>query len=239
MKILYGNHERNIDVTEICLNKLVKNNKIYIPYSDNARALYFTDILPGVYKSIFLLIDDKKFEVSKANIIINLDNKKIEIIDQNNVYQKLSKIHSKLNLKYGIFMEEFAEQMMAARFLTGNEKVLELGGNIGRNSLVISSILNSNGNNNLVVLECDYDISKQLEENKLLNNADFHIENSALSKKKIIQKGWDTLQSDELLPGYKYVNTITYEELKNKYNIEFDTIVADYEGALYNIFRFS
>ena len=39
--------------------------------------------------------------------------------------------------------------------------------------------------------------------------------------------------SDELLPGYKPVNTITLEELNNKYNIEFDTLVLDCEGAFY------
>ena len=33
---------------------------------------------------------------------------------------------------------------MAVRYLTGNEKVLEFGGNIGRNSLVIAHILNNN-----------------------------------------------------------------------------------------------
>jgi hypothetical protein len=33
---------------------------------------------------------------------------------------------------------------MTVKYLTGNEKVLELGANIGRNSLIISYILNCN-----------------------------------------------------------------------------------------------
>ena len=41
---------------------------------------------------------------------------------------------------------------MVVRYLKGNERVLEIGGNIGRNSLVISSILGKNSEN-LVVLE--------------------------------------------------------------------------------------
>jgi FkbM family methyltransferase len=121
---------------------------------------------------------------------------------------------------------------MAVKYLTGNEKVLEIGGNIGRNSLIIASILK---NNNLVTLESDIDIAKQLEENRDLNNYNFHIECSALSNRKLIQKGWDTKPSDTLEEGYKWVNTITFENLKIKYNIEFDTLVLDCEGAFYYI----
>ena len=121
---------------------------------------------------------------------------------------------------------------MVVRYLTGNEKVLEIGGNIGRNTLVIASILK---NNNFVTLESDVNIAKQLTENRDLNNFNFHIENSALSNRKLIQKGWDTIPSETLQKGYSWVNTITLEELKAKYNIEFDTLVLDCEGAFYYI----
>ena len=124
---------------------------------------------------------------------------------------------------------------MAVRYLTGNEKVLEIGGNIGRNSLIIASILNSNNNDMFVSLECDTDISIQLEHNKNKNNLKFFVENSALSKKKIIQIGWSTVVSDVLLDGFKNVNIINLEELKEKYNIIFDTLVLDCEGAFYYI----
>ena len=77
--------------------------------------------------------------------------------------------------------------------------------------------------------------NKQLIENRNLNNLHFHVENSALSIKKMIQKDWDTIQSDNLLDSYKWVNTITLETLKNKYNIVFDTLVLDCEGAFYYI----
>ena len=39
---------------------------------------------------------------------------------------------------------------MVIRYLTGKEKVLEIGGNIGRNSMVIASIID---NNNFVSME--------------------------------------------------------------------------------------
>jgi FkbM family methyltransferase len=119
--------------------------------------------------------------------------------------------------------------------LTGNEKILEIGGNIGRNSLIISYILNNNGNNNLVTLESSYDISQKLIHNRNINNMNFFIENAALSKRKLIQKDWTTIESDVILDGYEVVNTITYEELNKKYNIKFDTLVLDCEGAFYYI----
>ena len=75
----------------------------------------------------------------------------------------------------------------------------------------------------------------QLKENRDLNNLNFYIENSALSKRKLIQTGWDTIPSDTLLEGYTWCNTITLNELKSKYNIEFDTLVLDCEGAFYYI----
>lgn len=122
---------------------------------------------------------------------------------------------------------------MAIRYLTENKKVLEIGGNIGRNSLVIASILNDK--TNLVTLESDMNIAKQLIENRDLNNFNFHIESSALSNRKLIQKHWDTIPSDVLLEGFNWVNTITLEKLKEKYNVAFDTLVLDCEGAFYYI----
>jgi len=149
-----------------------------------------------------------------------------------NIHSKLKNIHSKLKINYGSFQEELSEQIMVVRYLNGQEKVLEIGGNIGRNSLVIASILDDN---NLVTLESDINISKKLTENRDLNNMNFYIESSALSSRKLIQCGWDTKPSETIEPGFKWVNTITFSELKTKYNIEFDTLVLDCEGAFYYI----
>lgn len=146
---------------------------------------------------------------------------------------KTFQIHQQLKIMYGSFNEELPEQQMVVRYLNGTEKVLEIGGNIGRNSLVINHILKNN--KNLVVLESDASIAEQLCDNRNLNNFDFYIESSALSKRKLIQKGWETIVCDELREGYKSVNTITFHELIEKYNINFDTLVLDCEGAFYYI----
>ena len=84
-------------------------------------------------------------------------------------------------------------------------------------------------------METDNNIADQLIENRNLNNFTFHVENSALSKRNLIQIGWDTIESNNLLDGYKSVKNITLEELYSKYNIQFDTLVLDCEGALYYI----
>ena len=234
MKIYYGVTNNSIDVTNICLEKLTRNNVITIPYGDFNRANYFTDPLIGVLKIIIIensgvITEYDDFYTIKINII----NNTINTTNENDINSRLTNIHSKLKLNYGSFNDEFPEQKMVARYLTGTEKVLEIGGNIGRNSLVIASILENN--NNMVTLESDVNISNQLKENRDLNNFNFHIECSALSNRKLIQRGWDTIPSDILVEGYTWVNTITLDNLKTKYNIVFDTLVLDCEGAFYYI----
>ena len=255
MKILYGALETWIDVSDICLQKLKRGDMIIIPFGDLTRALLFSDPCVGVHKKIVVITDTSDdnsrnefdsgytIHINVATGIINTINEQFaaHVVDE-----KLSLIQSNLSLKYGTFMEELPEQKMVARYFTGLEKVLEIGGNIGRNSLIIASILNSsnrgtNGDNmmlDFVSLESDENIANQLRENALLNNLSFHIESSALSKRRLMQQGWNTVVNDtDALPGgYKWVNTITFDQLRAKYNnIEFDTLVLDCEGAFYYI----
>ena len=85
-------------------------------------------------------------------------------------------------------------------------------------------------------MESDALTVQQLNENRIINNFNFYIEGSALSKKKLIQRGWETIVSDILIGGgYNWVKTITLDELNSKYNIKFDTLILDCEGAFYNI----
>lgn len=230
MKICYGILNNSIDVTDICLSQLTKNNVITIPWGDTLRANYFTDPLYGVLKKI--IISNVEYD-DLTQLKINLKDNTITSINANDINKKLANIHSKLTLNFGNFREELPEQKMVVRYLTGNEKVLEIGGNIGRNSLIIASILENS--NNLVTLECDSNIAKQLIHNRDVNGFKFHVENSALSKRKLIQKDWDTKPSETLLDGYNWINTITLNDLKTKYNIIFDTLVLDCEGAFYYI----
>ena len=248
MIIRYGLSENNIVITEIVKQKSMKQNIAFIPSDDLKRARLFSDPLPEILKSIF--IDIGQFRTIYDNtqeIYIDFIN---EVIFTENfpeyimaVYpdlaidKKLQFLQSNLKLDFGNFSEELPEQKMVVKYFTGYEKVLEIGGNIGRNSLISSSIMNKQKNKDLVVLETDPRIYLQLIHNKDINNLVFYIENSALSKRNLIQRGWETIVSDELLPGYQNVKTITWEQLNHKYNIEFDTLILDCEGAFYYILK--
>lgn len=234
MKILYGiSVLESIDVTDICISKLTTNNVITIPEGDYVRASFFTDPFSGILKKIIIVHDTVTEYDALTRVNINMINHSIDTTSPLTVDQKINSIHSKLKIYFGSLQDELPEQKMAVRYLTGTEKVLEIGGNIGRNSLVISSILHDSAN--LVTLESDINIADQLLVNRDLNQFRFHIERSALSKKRLIQKEWNTLPSDTLLDGYHWINTITFDELKTKYNVAFDTLVLDCEGAFYYI----
>ena len=235
MNCWYGNHKTNINVYAECLKRLQKNNIITIPAGDINRSLYFGDPIFGTIKHIYINnFENSIIEYDETHeIIIDLINKTIHTNNINNAHDELIKIQSRLQLRHGKFEHEFPEQKMSVKFLTGDESVLEIGGNIGRNTLVISSILKDD--TKLVSIECDIDNYNKLNENKILNGKRFHTELCALSKNKLIQKDWDTLPSDVLLDGYKWVNTITLQDFREKYKIQFDTLVLDCEGAFYYI----
>jgi hypothetical protein len=236
MKVLYGVSVINsIDVTERCLSKLTLDNVIWIPSGDKARSLILTDPYPGIIKRILVTFDDKEFEIYDqfTELNINLSNNTIETFSVKDLDTKLTDIHSNLQFNYGSLIDELPQQKMIIRTFTGNEKVLEIGSNIGVNSLVIASILLNL--ENFVTLESDSAIAEQLKNNRDLNNFNFHIENSALSSRKLIQKDLDTIPSDVLLDGYKWINIINLVELQNKYNIVFNTLVLNCAGAFYYI----
>lgn len=158
----------------------------------------------------------------------------------NNFTLKLTELHKKLKINNGTFNEEYPEQEMAAMFIEPNDVVLELGGNIGRNSCVIASLLADSST--LVVFESDAKVTPMLKENRDLNNLKFHIEDCAISNSELYQTGWitksvDLINSDDLSSWTK-VKTSTWTEIKSKYNnLIFNALIADCEGALYYILR--
>ena len=119
------------------------------------------------------------------------------------------------------------------KYLNPEDKILEIGGNIGRNSLIIASILNND--TNLTVLESYSNSYKVLNNNKMSNNMNFNICNAALSNYSIIQRGWDTYKSDIVYDGFTKVNTIKLNELYNLFNTEYNVLILDCEGAFYDI----
>lgn len=156
----------------------------------------------------------------------------------------LKDIHNNVKIHNGDFTEEVEEQKMICSYLTGNEKVLELGSNIGRSSLVIAYILHND--NDLVTIEPNKELFDILKTNRDINNFNFQIETAAISNRQLIQKQPGeldlyesvcdkTFPSDEIIDDHQLADSITLNEFRKKYPINFDTLVVDCEGAFYYI----
>ena len=151
----------------------------------------------------------------------------------------LVNIQNSLNILHGTFNEELVEQTMVFKFLNKNATVLELGSNIGRNSLIISKILDNS--NRLVTLEMDKKFALKCEENKIINNLHFNIVNCALSYRplyyqdKIHGEGGGYCVPQKYSEEYIPCPVITFEQLQVNYRLLFDTLVVDCEGGFYYI----
>lgn len=246
-QVLFLTASDSFDVTDT-VKKLFyfkSNNQIIVPSGEVIKKKYFSHINSDITNVVVILqsVSQNSQSVSHTfdtndEIIIDLKNSIVYKYNYTNLQNDIFNIHKKFDFKFGNIRCEFPEQIMAKRFITPERKVLEIGGNIGRNSLLISYILSlENNDHNLVVLESDADSAKNLEINRNCNNMKFHIEPSALSKHKLIQKGWHCFETtkNELPDGYKWVNIINYIDLMKKYQIAFDTLVLDCEGAFYKI----
>ncbi|QKF93499.1 methyltransferase FkbM [Fadolivirus algeromassiliense] len=247
MKFYYGIQNQYVDVTDKLIKSWTDNNVIRILSDDNTRAKLFGDHIVNVVKHLLYIDNQDKEHIiphDKSLIIEVLTGNIIDITHPRQYWKlfgksvsddekKLRGLHGYIKMSFGKLTDEFPEQLMTVKYLDENAKVLEIGGNIGRNTCVIASILNDD--RNLVTLESHPTIVNQLIHNKNANSFNFHVENAALSIVPLIQNGWNTRVSKEVPSGWIKVNTITFEELEKKYNIQFDTMVLDCEGAFYQI----
>ena len=153
----------------------------------------------------------------------------------------LKEIQTNLKIKHGSFNEELVEQTMVFNFLNPNSVVLELGSNIGRNSLIIASILTNSAN--LVTLEMDSIFANKCDENKKLNNLNFNIINAALSYRPLYYQNKKHGEGGGYCVDMKHTcdyiecPVITIEEIQNRFNLTFDTFVIDCEGGFYHIIK--
>ena len=129
---------------------------------------------------------------------------------------------------------EKPEQDLAKQYIKADDTVLELGARYGSVSCTINSNLNCKTNQ--VVVEPDDRVWDALERNKLVNNCEFHIVKGFISSKKLGLTNLDYYyggyaatyieQNDTKIKSY------TLEEIKEKYNLKFNVLVADCEGFL-------
>ena len=133
---------------------------------------------------------------------------------------------------------EKPEQDLAKEYIEENDVVFELGARYGSVSCIINSLLKCKTNQ--VVVDPDERIWEALERNKKVNKCEFHIVKGFVSSKKLgltnlndYYGGYAATyidKDDSKIPSY------TMEEIKTKYNLQFNVLVADCEGFLERFF---
>ena len=129
---------------------------------------------------------------------------------------------------------EKPEQDLANKYILQDDVVLELGARYGSVSCIINSKLKNKLNQ--VVVEPDARVWDALEKNKQNNNCEFNIVKGFISNKKLGLTNLDVCHggygatfvenNDTDIPSY------SLEEIKSKYNLQFNVLIADCEGFL-------
>jgi FkbM family methyltransferase len=158
-------------------------------------------------------------------------------------------VRSTLKIQYGSFDEELTEQKLSCKYILPTDTVLEIGGNMGRNALIISSILKDD--KQFVTMEPNPEFYTKLVTNRNINNKKFNIENSALSLHPLfcidsLTSSNDTLSEKFPLSkdhinknthAHRDCSIISFSSLEDKYDISFNVLVIDCEGAFYYILK--
>ena len=129
---------------------------------------------------------------------------------------------------------ERTEQILAKQYIKKDDVVLELGARYGSVSCVINSQLSNK--NNQVSVEPDSRVWDALENNAKINNCGFNIIKGFIGEKKM-----DLTNLNNYCGGYgstfiynenSKIQSYTLDEVKKKYNLKFNVLVADCEGFL-------
>ena len=147
----------------------------------------------------------------------------------------IHQLHKILKLKQGVFSQELPEQLMIFKYIEPSSKILELGPNIGRSAVIANSRLKDKTKH--LCVETISETCQKLKENRDLNNLKFKIFEGAISNGNLYQHPNDWRSSKIKKNGYIKVNTKPFSYLKSKYNINFDTIIADCEGCISELLR--
>jgi FkbM family methyltransferase len=240
---IYFEHFNKHGINENRIGYINFDYEFYIKKNTDLKHLSYRDAINHYNKNGINENRDKFSPLKDLNIIpINRDLNSLKIIQNN-----LLKIDSNIS-----FDQELIEQQLCLKYIKPTNKILEIGANVGRVSLILSTILNDS--KNLVSLECCLDTFMKLVLNKNINNYEFNCERAVLSVQdlyisvlensicsrpltldeynKVIEK---EIGNNKLL--YKKLKKISYSELEQKYNINFDTLVIDCEGSFYNILK--
>lgn len=132
---------------------------------------------------------------------------------------------------------ETNEQLDSFIFINSNDIVLELGGRYGTVSTVINNILSNKKNH--VVVEPDSNVIDVLKLNRNIHNCEFQIYKGIISHsadKKLIHSGYASHivhDNEDVLNDVssEVIESITYQEFKQRYPYNFNVLVVDCEGG--------
>lgn len=128
---------------------------------------------------------------------------------------------------------EYPEQTLSHNFIDPTATVLELGARYGSVSIIINKKLQNK--NNQVSVEPDSSVWNALEENIKNNDCLVHLHKGFVSRKQrgLLPYGYAATSYED---SNSTIESLTVEDLQSKYNIQFDTLVADCEGFLETFF---
>lgn len=235
----------NMSETGMLMHSSMFDKYKYVMRSTSAEESVFWNVWRWAHGyGLYILETDTNEKNEKTPIQKSIEFRRLfDQLCQLGLIRSLHVIYSQVRLLHGRFAQEQPEQFMSCMYIQPDDVVLEIGGNIGRNSLVIASIV-TNPQTQLVVMEMDPKIAKQLAENARKNHKPFQIVTAALSKHRLLQQGSGVgartrpmLPSEVKVPkGYAPVRTTTFEGISSP-GKPFSVLVADCEGALFYIFQ--
>lgn len=183
---------------------------------------------------------NKKSKKNKKNSIWNSDWKTRVVKFPKRKHLKLKELDSipyvNENGEPVSIKEEREEQYVANDYIQPNNIVLELGARYG----VVSSVINNKLENpdKHVVLEPDKTVLTALRANKKTHKAKFKILNGIISEKlQSLEKDGYASKTVEVKNKKDAIKTYTIADIEKKYNLNFDTLIADCEGCLCDFFE--
>ena len=133
---------------------------------------------------------------------------------------------------------ERQEQIDAEKYITSDCVVLELGARYGTVSCTINKKLSNQLNQ--VSVEPDVRVYGALEKNMISNDCNFHIVKGVISRTPIILENldsWHGYGTSSAKAETSSIQSYTLEQIEEKYNLKFNTLVADCEGFLEQFFE--
>ena len=132
---------------------------------------------------------------------------------------------------------ESTEQIQAAKYINSDCVVLELGARYGSVSCIINKCMGYSANQ--VCVEPDIRIQPTLLKNKINNKCNFNIINGFISNTTMTLTNLNSHQGYATSSKKCEVSSIksyTLEDVEAKYNLKFNTLIADCEGFLEQFF---